>query len=975
MTTLLPPGWAPPAVVRSNPYVGPRSLRNGEPIYGRRREIAEIRGLLTSRRIVLLYSPSGAGKTSLIEAGVVPELVARDFHVLPTIRVGFDLDEPNGNRYFHSVLSCLEGARSTASGYDGAAPRSFADALGPARAEAGDRPLCLIFDQFEELFTLDPTDVAAKHQFAQAVGALLEDRNIWALFALREDFIAQLDPYLDHFPTGLRTRVRLDLLSPDAARDCVREPAATTGVRFEDDAVTALVDDLRQTQVERLGRTVTELGPYVEPLHLQVVCRRLWTPDVSLIRTADIALSGGVDKALAEYYESEVTGVVGATGVDETQLRAWFSHELITEDGYRRQTRDGPGRRGEDVLEYLDHAYLIRPERRRGTDWYELTHDRFVAPIRESNRRARAARARRRTRWAFGIALAVVVLLATAVVAVLLPAADAEPAVADQRVTVGSRTPITLGPGETRRFRVDGSDAGIVAILTADTNAPTTAQLRLYSLVGNDAQTQIASSDLAPVEVPNQLLPSSGQKSASTLNGTASVESPPGWPTTSFIVQIRSETGGPFELAIEQQESSTGTSDSTRRQLSTDATEDEIARAGDLRFYDLTPSAGADLAKVVVTPTDPPEGGLDPVITLRDEQTAVIGYADAFGPGWVETLVVPTDDGATVEISGYETSVGSYSVTAEWFHSDTLVLDAAVVEGELSATASERWFTMELTDDQVVRLTVNPSGDLDAQLELRDASGAELGWSDSAVAGPENVVTELVGPASYLVGVVAVDETVGGFTLTAQSIDPVGLSLGDTADGTISASAATATYSFDGVIDQPVQVVVRPASDTMDVVVAELGRDPIDDYFKGTPETLVLIPSATAPLFVEVSGYEGDLGAFTIAVESLDPAPETLEDGVEVGAVGEPGAVGLFDVSAIANEASNLQIEVVPQGDLVVRLRILTPFGSFDFGDGRGEPALAELDDVLRGLDVPVLASVTAVEGSGGFTIRATASG
>lgn len=40
---------------RPNPYAGPRSLREDEAIYGRAREIEELRSSLLARRIVLLY--------------------------------------------------------------------------------------------------------------------------------------------------------------------------------------------------------------------------------------------------------------------------------------------------------------------------------------------------------------------------------------------------------------------------------------------------------------------------------------------------------------------------------------------------------------------------------------------------------------------------------------------------------------------------------------------------------------------------------------------------------------------------------------------------------------------------------------------------------------------------------------------------------------------------------------------------------
>lgn len=57
-----------------NPYVGPRAFQYGEKIYGRNREVLDLLDLLIAERITLLHSPSGAGKTSLVQAGLVPRL-------------------------------------------------------------------------------------------------------------------------------------------------------------------------------------------------------------------------------------------------------------------------------------------------------------------------------------------------------------------------------------------------------------------------------------------------------------------------------------------------------------------------------------------------------------------------------------------------------------------------------------------------------------------------------------------------------------------------------------------------------------------------------------------------------------------------------------------------------------------------------------------------------------------------------------
>lgn len=279
-----------PSAAPRNPYVGPRSIRYGEQLYGRDRERAELTNVVTAQRIVLLYSPSGAGKSSLLEAALRPQLEQRGFCVLPTIRVGHEPPpEFDGldvrNRYVLSTLLSLEQERPDDESLDpadlaGMALEDYLEVLDDRLARTSpDDPLdpCYFFDQFEELFTLDPTDVDDKADFLEEVGVVLRDRRRWALFAMREDFIAQLDPYLSLLPTRLSARYRLDLLGIEAARLAMREPAGRAGVEFDVDAADHLIDDLRRVKVQRGGRTVEELGPHVEPVQLQVVCRQLWS--------------------------------------------------------------------------------------------------------------------------------------------------------------------------------------------------------------------------------------------------------------------------------------------------------------------------------------------------------------------------------------------------------------------------------------------------------------------------------------------------------------------------------------------------------------------------------------------------------------------------------------------------------------------------------------------------------------------------
>jgi WD40 repeat protein len=385
---------------RANPYIGPRAFQRGETLYGRDRELMELLDLLIAERILLLHSPSGAGKTSLIQAALIPELEAEGFHVLPVMRVS--LEPPpienaadSSNRYVLSLLLSLEELLPAEQQIpvSDLASMTLSDYLerrsvGPGDSEAH----VLILDQFEEILTVDPTDRAAKEAFFVQLGTALRDRQRWALFAMREDYVAGLDPYLRPIPTRLSTTYRLDLLGREAALQAVQRPARQTGVDFTDPAATKLVDDLRQVRVQRPdGTTDQQPGLYVEPVQLQVVCRRLWdrlTLNATQIVEGDVEAVGDVDTALADYYAEQVAFIAGQTGVPERTIRDWVDGQLITEQGIRGQVLQGPeqseGLENRVIWPLVD-VHLVRGERRRGAMWFELAHDRLIEPVRANN--------------------------------------------------------------------------------------------------------------------------------------------------------------------------------------------------------------------------------------------------------------------------------------------------------------------------------------------------------------------------------------------------------------------------------------------------------------------------------------------------------------------------------------------------------------------------------------------------------------
>jgi len=149
-----------------NPYVGPRPFEPGETLYGRAYEVHELQNLLIAERIVLFYSPSGAGKTSLLQAALIPRLEPK-FEVLPLARV--NETPPAGlsvNRYIYSLLAYLERPLPPAQRTppEKLAKFTLTKYLRACRMSSQAKPgrMVLILDQFEEILTLDPTNQAEK---------------------------------------------------------------------------------------------------------------------------------------------------------------------------------------------------------------------------------------------------------------------------------------------------------------------------------------------------------------------------------------------------------------------------------------------------------------------------------------------------------------------------------------------------------------------------------------------------------------------------------------------------------------------------------------------------------------------------------------------------------------------------------------------------------------------------------------------
>ncbi|MBX3001129.1 MAG: hypothetical protein KF893_21580 [Caldilineaceae bacterium] len=386
-----------------NPYVGPTpfTVADQNRFYGRSEEIGQLTSLVIAHRTVLFYAQSGAGKTSLINAGLVPRLTARNrLRVLPVASVGGAQPDNSGPRpaniFVYNLLSSLyTGVEQPTALIEQDLQTGIPTFLGEDTINR--QPSLLIVDQFEEFFTHYAERSEERSDFfLQLQQTLAAYPRLGLLLSMREDYVTHLDFYTGQMPDRLRTRLRMERLTYQGALEAITRPAEGAGRSFDKGVAEELTNNLRRIQRRRSTpadavENDAALGDYVEPVHLQLVCKDLWDrlpPDQRQIHSEDLRTFGNVDEALAAFYEKAVAQAVNQTDVNPRLLRGWFAQQLITPARTRSLLYQGDKETAglaNNVVQVLRDAYILRGVVRGDDLFFELTHDRLIEPILNAN--------------------------------------------------------------------------------------------------------------------------------------------------------------------------------------------------------------------------------------------------------------------------------------------------------------------------------------------------------------------------------------------------------------------------------------------------------------------------------------------------------------------------------------------------------------------------------------------------------------
>ncbi|MGE5188868.1 MAG: protein kinase domain-containing protein [Gemmatimonadota bacterium] len=300
-------------VEEKHPYPGLLSFTAAEAefFFGREVEVEAVWKKLQRANLLALIGPSGAGKTSFLQAGLLPASQEGWRHVL--VRPGSSPFVAAAQALAPELAGDPEAVRAL---FEMERPERALAAVGRWRTRH--EHVLLVVDQFEELFTLCRPEVQAA--FADLLGRMAMESDVHVLLSMRDDFLFRCHEHAGLAPIFSE----LTPLGPptgSALRRALIQPALLCGYRFEDEL---LADEM-------LAAIEGERGAL--PM-LAFTASRLWEQrdrERGVLTREAYERIGGVSGALAQHAEVTLERI----GSERLPLVRELFRNLVTAQGTR----------------------------------------------------------------------------------------------------------------------------------------------------------------------------------------------------------------------------------------------------------------------------------------------------------------------------------------------------------------------------------------------------------------------------------------------------------------------------------------------------------------------------------------------------------------------------------------------------------------------------------------------------------------
>ena len=254
---------------KTNPYKELQSYTESDKEYffGRKQEIEELLTMIHKHNIVGLFGESGTGKTSLVNAGLIPNFKNEG---IITISVRC-LDEPI-KRIRETLFKTLKENRISSQTLEElAAIDTFPHLIMQLKSfvDTENRNLIIVIDQFEEIFTR--ARGAEREHLSKGIIESLTippiKGKIYFLLSLREDYIGELWDWshLYNLEDAWIHQYRIKRLNEQKAFEVIVEPLNKLGIKVGDKFVLQLIAELK-----KIGDGL------IYPPYLQIVCSKLF---------------------------------------------------------------------------------------------------------------------------------------------------------------------------------------------------------------------------------------------------------------------------------------------------------------------------------------------------------------------------------------------------------------------------------------------------------------------------------------------------------------------------------------------------------------------------------------------------------------------------------------------------------------------------------------------------------------------------
>lgn len=361
-----------------NPFPGPRPYRRAADrarFFGREELARRVGCLILGCRSVIVYGPSGAGKTSLLQIGVLPALVESD-----DVRVVAVDAWPEPEAPVARLAAAMSAALKLGEPEGGAAPSAAVLFHARSAARSSPRLLVVVLDHVEQVLHTHRDPQAADdlfeclHQLAE-----LPLRAVRIVFSMREDYFGRLRDRLQDRRRLLEHTVRVGPLTVAelTSAACRAAAAGVPPLAWAPERIGPLMRRLRAPGQPDTDDAEAQLA------YGQIVCRSLFQRETAGAPAGDE--DDDVEGLLRAYLDERLAEL----GPLREPAERLLQDHLVTPEGGRtlRAEHDLLGlvesAEPHAVLHALEAAAVLQAREHDGARYLELGHDFLARRVRE----------------------------------------------------------------------------------------------------------------------------------------------------------------------------------------------------------------------------------------------------------------------------------------------------------------------------------------------------------------------------------------------------------------------------------------------------------------------------------------------------------------------------------------------------------------------------------------------------------------